>query len=194
MDPLRARRKLLIVKRWATLILGGALVLYYTAGWLLGFAIFLAGVSALAVWVFWHAICHLARHVRLRLGGHVAMATVVGHREDQDADEGAYLALVSFVTRDGELRPSTPLTWQYEGPDPERPTPSGERCKVPPVGRTLRVVYDPRDPTWADERLSWPMVALAATSFIVAILMFGTLLIATIGVTPQVIEGTVTQH
>jgi hypothetical protein len=196
MDPPRTRRKLHITKGWVTPILGVPLLLYWIAGWTLGFAIFLAALSALTVWALWHVLGHLARHARLRLGGHVATATVVGYRKDQDADEGAYLALVSFVARAGELRPSTPLASPYEKPppDPERPAPPGEGRKVPPIGQTLRVVYDPRDPTWVDERLSWPWIALMATCGILAILLFGWLLIATIAVTPQVIEGTVTKH
>jgi hypothetical protein len=179
------------MQRWAVVIFGVPLVLYWITGWILYFGLFLCAVSVIVVWFFGHAILHLVHHLRLRLGGHVATATIVGYHEDPDADERAYLALVSFATRDGELRRSVPLTFQCEEPppDPERPTPLAEACKVPAVGQTLRVVYDPRDPTWADKRFSWVEVALIATSGIVAILLFGTLLIATIAVLPHAIDG-----
>jgi hypothetical protein len=86
--------------------------------------------------------------------------------------------------------PLIPLTFQYEEPppDPERPTPLPEACKVPPVRQSLRMAYDPRDPAWADKRISWPEVALAAACGVVGILLFGTLLIATISVVPQAID------
>ena len=190
MNPLRIRARFRLMKRWAVPIFGFPLLLYWGGGWSLGFGLFLCAVSVSVLWVCWHAMCHLAHHVRLRLGGHMAIATVVGYRKDPDADERAYLALVSFVTRDGELRPSIPLTFQYEEPppDPERPTPLADACKVPPVGQSLRVVYNPRDPTWADKRISWPEVALAAACGVAGILLFGTLLIATIAVVPQAID------
>jgi len=196
MDPLRTRAKFRAVRRWAAPIVWVSLLLCWMAGWTLGFAIFLGGISAGVVWRCWHWVCHLAHHVRLRLAGHVATATVVSYREDRDADERAYLALVSFVTREGEVRPSTPLTFQYEEPppDPERPTPLAEGYKVPAIGRTLRVVYDPRDPTWADERSGWAEIALGVTFGIVGLLLFGTLLISTIVVAPQAIEGTAIRH
>ena len=47
-------------------------------------------------------------------------------------------------------------------------------------GQTLRVVYDPRDPTWADERASWLQVGWLAICCVIAILLFGTVLVATI--------------
>jgi hypothetical protein len=119
-----------------------------------------------------------------------------GLEKEADADERPYLALVSFVTRAGQLRFSIPLAVPYEAPpsDPERPTPLAEAHKVPAIGRTLRVVYDPRDATWADERLGLPGVALVATFGIVAILLFGALLISTIAVLPQAIEGPAMMH
>jgi hypothetical protein len=196
MDPRRTRARLRIMKRWAALIFGVPLLLYWGAGRTLGFGLFLCAVSLVVVWFCWHAICHLAHHVRLRLGGHVATARVMGYREDHDADQGGYLALVSFVTSDGDLRPSVPLTFEYEElpRGPERPTPLAERYNVPPVGQTLRVVYDPSDPTWADACASWPMVALAAICGVVGMLLFATLLISTIAVLPQLIERPVTRR
>jgi hypothetical protein len=185
MNPVQARARLRILKRWMAPIILAALVIQLAAGWTAtSFVVLLCVISATFVWFGWQSIRHLARQVRLRLAGHVTTAMIAGYRRDEDSDDQGYLALVSFVTNVGEPHPLTPLTSQYETP-PQNTGDGAERRtrgagEMPPIGHTLRLVYDPSDPTWVDERLSWTQVAFTATCCVVAILLCGALLIGTL--------------
>jgi hypothetical protein len=94
--------------------------------------------------------------------------------------------LVSFMTHAGEQRHLVPLTSRYEGP-PKATAAVSHRHGVeashgnaPPIGHELRVAYAPVDPRWADQTTNWPMFALSVIFHLVAVAMFGTLLIATV--------------
>jgi hypothetical protein len=115
---------------------------------------FLGGLSGMA---------HALRVLRLRLAGHVAAATVVAHRPCSGWGESFYAPVVNFETRDGEPGTYIPLKIGCETP-------------WPAVGQVMRIVYDPRDPVWADKwlGLSWTALTVMATSIMFALgLLFG---------------------
>jgi hypothetical protein len=127
---------------------------------------------------------HLVHHLRLRMAGHITTATIVAYREDVQSDELRHVALVSFVTNSGEERQLIPLTSLYERP-PEGSGDAPDGCEAtlldaPPIGHPVRVVYDPTDPTWVDERFSWSVLGFSTFQLLAMIVLFGTLLIATV--------------
>jgi hypothetical protein len=91
--------------------------------------------------------------------------------------------LVSFATRAGQQRRLVPLTSRYEDPPtagfPDRGRAETSHCHAPPIGHQVRVVYEPVDPTSADEHIGAPMLALSMIFHLVMIALFGALLIAT---------------
>ena len=93
------------------------------------------------------------------------------------------MPLVSFTTRAGQQRRLVPLTSRYEDPPtagfPDRGRAETSHCHAPPIGHQVRVVYEPVDPTSADEHVGAPMLALSMIFHLVMIALFGALLIAT---------------
>jgi len=187
MNPIQMESRIRIVRRWAFPVICASLVVQWTAGWTeTTSVVLLAGLSAVAVWSGWHGIRHLVHHLRLRMAGHVTRATVVAYRVDHQSGDLQHVPLVSFATRAGEQRQLIPLTCRYEYP-PEAPGDpldrSGKRAApflAPPIGHSVQVVYDPADPTWADERASWSVVGVSTFQFLAMIVLFGALLIGTL--------------
>lgn len=187
MNPIQTRSRLLLWRRWGSLIICASVVVQ----WIIGstettFVVILSVVSIIAVWFGWQGLVHLLQHLRLRLAGHVAMATITAYRKDEPFDERPYVPLVSFVTSAGEQRGLVPLTSRYEDPPQaaarvsDRGRTNASHGDAPPIGHTLRVVYEPVDPAWADEATSGPKFALSVIVCLVMVTMFGTLLIATV--------------
>jgi hypothetical protein len=111
----------------------------------------------------WSGMAHALRALRLWLAGHVATATVVAHRPCGRWGERSYLAIVNFDTRNGECRTHIPLR-------------AGREAPRPAVGQVMPIVYDPRNPAWAEEwlGLSWTTFAAMATSIMFGLgLLFG---------------------
>jgi hypothetical protein len=185
MNPIQIQSRLRVLRRWAWLIVCASVVVAWTTGWTDAYiVILLCTVSGIAVWFGGHGMRHLAHHLRLRMAGHITTATIVAYREDVQSDELRHVALVSFVTNSGEERQLIPLTSRYERP-PEGSTdaPDGREATLsdaPPIGRPVRVVYDPTDPTCVDERFSWSVLGVSTFQFLAMIVLFGTLLIATL--------------
>jgi len=96
------------------------------------------------------------RNLRLQVAGYVADATVVAHRECKERWETEYVPIVSFVTRDGEPRPSVAL---HEGTEEAWPR----------LGTVIPIVYDPQDAGWVDRRRGWWWFGLAAVVGLMAL-------------------------
>jgi hypothetical protein len=187
MNPIQMRSRLRVWRRWGSLIICASVFVQ----WIIGstettFVVILSVISVIAVWFGWQGTVHLVQHLRLRLAGHVATATIKAYRKDEPFDERPYVPLVSFTTGAGEQRDLVPLTSRYEDPPQaaarvsDRGRTNGSHGDAPPIGHTLRVVYEPADPTWADERSNGPMLALSMICHLVMVAMFGALLIATV--------------
>jgi len=185
MNPIQIQSRLRVWRRWAWLIVCASVVVAWTTGWTEAYiVVLLCTVSGIALWFGGHGMRHLAHHLRLRMAGHSTTATIVAYREDEQSDELRHVPLVSFVTKSGEQRQLIPLTSRYERP----PQASGEApdgCEegatlsdAPPIGHSVRVVYDPTDPTWVDERFSWSVLGVSTFQLLAMIVLFGTLLIA----------------
>lgn len=185
MNPIRARARLQVLRRWVAPVILAALVAQWAgAGTGLAFAVMLCAISGLAVWYGWRGMAHLLHHLRLRMAGHVATATITGYRTDDQSDDQPHVALVSFVTDEGADRRLVPLTTQYEDPPPGAgdAASAATQSNTPPIGHVLRVVYDPADPTWVDARIGWPMLGLSALLCVIMVAWLGTVVIATIAV------------
>jgi hypothetical protein len=103
------------------------------------------------------------RSLRLWLAGHVADGIVVAHRPCRGWGEKSYVPIVNFDTQNGARRTYIPLKLGCKTPRPM-------------VGQVMRIIYDPRNPEWADEWLGLPQTALAsiATSLMFMLgLLFG---------------------
>jgi hypothetical protein len=187
MNPIQIQSRLRVWRRWAWLIIGASLVVAWTTSRTEAYiVVLLCTVSGIAVWFGGHGMRHLAHHLRLRMAGHTTTATIVAYREGERSDECRYVAIVSFVTNSGEQRQLIPLTSRYGRP-PQASGEASDGCEkgarlsdAPPIGHSVRVVYDPTDPTWVDERFSWSVLGVSTFQLLAMIVLFGTLLIATL--------------
>jgi hypothetical protein len=187
MNPIQMQSRLRVLRRWAWLIICASLVVAWTTSWTEAYiVVLLSTVSGIAVWFGGHGMRHLLHHLRLRMAGHITTATIVAYREGEQSDEFRYVALVSFVTNSGEQRQLVPLTSRYERP-PQALGDAPDGCEkgatlsdAPPIGHSVRVVYDPTDPAWVDERFSWSVLGFSTFQLLAMIVLFGTLLIATL--------------
>lgn len=187
MTPIQIQSRLRTGRRWAWLIVGASFPVQWATGWTESYiVVLLCTVSVIAIWVGGHGLGHLMLHLRLRLAGHMTTATIVAYQDVEQADERRHVPLVSFVTHSGEHRQLVPLTSRYECP-PEASSDMpdggarGAPCSdAPPIGRSMSVIYDPADPTWADERSSWLALGVSACQFLTMLGLLGTLLAATL--------------
>jgi len=126
----------------------------FILGVLFASGLLLGGVGLL--WTF-------ARHLRQRLAGHTATATVVGHDVVNDAGIDRFTSLIDFTTRTGEVRRRVPFDRRTLPPIIDRINTRFEADSIDwteepeplAIGTRFTIVYDPAQPDWIERASLW---------------------------------------
>jgi hypothetical protein len=121
---------------------------------------------AACAWFGLRCLRGFSQHLRMRLDGHVAQASVVDYHVDNDCGVDRQTPIVAFTTKAGERRsalldyePLPPLVARMSKPYWIRFEPGDgswrDQPPPPPIGTTVTIAYGSGDPTHVSRTALW---------------------------------------